>query len=337
LGFTEKFNQREYMPKINKIGVLTSGGDAPGMNACVRAIVRTAIYYDIEVVGIIRGYAGLIDGEMIKMELGSVSNIIQRGGTILKTARSEAFKTPEGRAKAAENLNKWNIDALVTIGGDGTYRGASALNKEYGISVIGAPGTIDNDIFGTDYTIGYDTAINVALDAVDRIRDTAASHERIFFVEVMGRSSGFIALDVGVAGGAEAILIPETITDINRLCNVLMGGRERGKKSSIVIVAEGDEEGNSYTIAQKVQEKTGLDYRVTVLGHIQRGGSPTARDRILSSRLGSAAIESLKNGMTNVMMGEIQGKVVPTELEAIWSNKKEIDMNLYSLVEILSI
>jgi len=229
------------MPKINKIGVLTSGGDAPGMNACVRAVVRTAIYYDIEVVGIMRGYAGLIDGEMIKMELSSVSNIIQHGGTILKTARSEAFKTHEGRAKAAENLEKWGIDALVAIGGDGTYRGASALNQEYGTSVIGAPGTIDNDIFGTDYTIGYDTAVNIALDAVDRIRDTAASHERIFFVEVMGRNSGFIALDVGVAGGAELILIPEIETSIDQLSNVLRGGRERGKKSSIVVVAEGEE------------------------------------------------------------------------------------------------
>jgi len=324
------------MPKINRIGVLTSGGDAPGMNACVRAVVRTAIYYDIEVVGIMRGYAGLIDGEMIKMEISSVSNIIQHGGTILKTARSEAFKTHEGRAKATENLGKWGIDALVAIGGDGTYRGASALNQEYGISVIGAPGTIDNDIFGTDYTIGYDTAVNIALDAVDRIRDTAASHERIFFVEVMGRDSGFIALDVGVAGGAELILIPEIETSIDQLSNVLRGGRERGKKSSIVVVAEG-EEGGTYAIAGKVKEKTGLDYRVTVLGHIQRGGSPTARDRILASKLGSAAVESLKNGMTNVMMGEVNGKVVSTELEAIWSNKKEIDNNLYHLAEILSI
>lgn len=325
------------MSKIKRIGVLTSGGDAPGMNACVRAIVRTAIYYDIEVIGIVRGYAGLIDGEMVKMELNSVSNIIQRGGTILKTARSEAFKTHEGRAKAADNLHKWGIDALVAIGGDGTYRGASDLNKEYGISVIGAPGTIDNDIFGTDYTIGYDTAVNIALDAVDRIRDTAASHDRIFFIEVMGRNSGFIALDVGVAGGAESILIPETETSIDKLCSVLIGGRERGKNSSIIIVAEGDESGNSYTIAEKVKEKTGLDYRVTVLGHIQRGGSPTARDRILASKLGSAAIEFLRDGMTNVMMGEIQGKVVPTELEVIWSNKKSIDPNLYRLVEILSI
>jgi len=325
------------MSKINKIGVLTSGGDAPGMNACIRAVVRTAIYYNIEVIGIMRGYAGLIDGEMVKMELSSVSNIIQRGGTILKTARSEAFRTTDGREKASKNLEKWGIDALVAIGGDGTYRGGSDLNKEYGISVIGAPGTIDNDIFGTDYTIGYDTAINIALDAVDRIRDTASSHERIFFIEVMGRDSGFIALDVGVAGGAESILIPEIETNIDKLSNILMGGLERGKKSSIVIVAEGDDSGNSYEIAEKVKEKTGLDYRVTVLGHIQRGGSPTAKDRILASRLGSSAVEAIRDGMTNVMMGEIQGKVVPTKLEAIWSNKKSVDHDLCRLAEILSI
>ncbi len=325
------------MAKINRVGVLTSGGDSPGMNACVRAVVRTAIYHGIKVVGIMRGYAGLIDGEIVEMQLGSVSNIIQRGGTILKTARSEEFKTHEGRAKASENIQKFGIDALITIGGDGTYRGASDFNSDYGISVIGAPGTIDNDIYGTDFTIGYDTAINTALDAVDRIRDTAASHNRVFFIEVMGRNSGFIALDVGLAGGAEAILIPETLTDIDELCETLTSGRKRGKHSSIVIVAEGDESGNSYEIAQKVKEKTDLDYRVTVLGHIQRGGSPTARDRILASRIGSAAVESLMDGMSNVMMGEIKGDIVPTKLEMIWSSKKQIDPNLCSLAKILSI
>ena len=325
------------MPKINRIGVLTSGGDSPGMNACIRAVVRTALYHGIHVVGIIRGYAGLIDGEMKEMGISSVSNIIQHGGTIIKTARSEEFRKPEGRSQAYANIQKWGVDALITIGGDGTYRGASDLSREYNIPVVGAPGTIDNDIYGTDFTIGYDTAINTALDAVDRIRDTAASHDRIFFVEVMGRNSGFIALDVGLAGGAEIILIPETSTDVDKLCDVLVKGRKRGKNSSIVIVAEGEEAGNSYVIAQKVKEKTGLDYRVTVLGHIQRGGSPTARDRILASRLGSAAVESIKNGTSGVMMGEVNGKVVPTELAAIWSNKKSVDMNLCHLAEILSI
>jgi 6-phosphofructokinase 1 len=325
------------MPKISRIGVLTSGGDSPGMNACIRAVVRTALYHGIHVVGIIRGYAGLIDGEMKEMGISSVSNIIQHGGTIIKTARSEEFKTPEGRSQAYANIQKWEIDALITIGGDGTYRGASDLSREYNIPVVGAPGTIDNDIYGTDFTIGYDTAVNTALDAVDRIRDTAASHDRIFFVEVMGRNSGFIALDVGLAGGAEIILIPETSTDVDEISDVLVKGRKRGKNSSIVIVAEGDEAGNSYKIAEKVKEKTGLDYRVTVLGHIQRGGSPTARDRILASKLGSVAVESIKNGTSGVMMGEINGKVVPTELESIWSNKKSVDMNLCHLAEILSI
>lgn len=323
--------------KLKRIGVLTSGGDAPGMNACIRAVVRTAIYHGLEVIGITRGYAGMIGGEMIEMDLSSVSNIIQRGGTILKTARSEEFMRQEGRAEAAKNLREWNVDALVVIGGDGTYRGASKLSEEWGIPVVGAPGTIDNDIYGTDFTIGYDTAVNVALDAVDRIRDTAASHDRIFFVEVMGRESGFIALDVGVAGGAEAILIPEVETDIDRMCEMLMKGRARGKTSSIVIVAEGDEAGGAYRVAEKVRERTGLDYRVTVLGHIQRGGSPTVRDRVLASRLGSAAVEALLNGNFNIMVGEVNGEVKLTPLEMIWTHRKRVDMSLYRLAEILSI
>lgn len=322
---------------IKKIGVLTSGGDAPGMNACIRAVVRTAIYHGLEVTGIRRGYAGLIEGDMMEMNVSSVSNIIQRGGTILKTARSEEFKTPEGQAKAAANLRKWKVDGLVAIGGDGTYRGANCLSKEYGVAVAGAPGTIDNDICGTDFTIGYDTAINVALDAVDRIRDTAASHERIFFIEVMGRDAGCIALNVGVAGGAEVILIPECPDDMDGMCSVLTGGRKRGKSSSIVIVAEGDEAGGAYAIAKKVKEKTGLDYRVTVLGHIQRGGSPTVRDRVLASKVGAAAVEALIDGASNVMAGEVNGKVELTELERIWTGKKEIDMDLYRLAEMLAI
>jgi 6-phosphofructokinase 1 len=322
---------------VKRIGVLTSGGDAPGMNACIRAVVRTAVYHKIEIVGIMRGYAGLIKGEMMEMDVSSVSNIIQRGGTILKTARSEEFKTPEGRAEAAGNLRKWKIDGLVSIGGDGTYRGAEAISREHGFSVIGAPGTIDNDIYGTDFTIGYDTATNVALDAVDRIRDTAASHERIFFIEVMGRHAGFIALDVGVAGGAEFIMIPEAESDIDEMAEILVKGRERGKSSSIVIVSEGDELGGAYKIAEKVKQKSGLDYRVTILGHIQRGGSPTVRDRVLASKLGATAVELLIDGVSSVMVGEMRGKLEFSPLEKIWTCKPEVDMNLYQLAQMLAI
>jgi len=322
---------------ISRIGVLTSGGDAPGMNACIRAVVRTAIYHGLEVAGIRRGYAGLIEGDIFQMDLSSVSNIIQRGGTILKTARSEEFKTSEGLARAAANLREWGINGLIAIGGDGTYRGANCLSKECDIAVVGAPGTIDNDICGTDFTIGYDTAINVALDAVDRIRDTAASHEMVFFIEVMGRDAGCIALDVGVAGGAEAILIPETPTDIDEMCETLTRGRERGKTSSIIVVAEGDESGGAYAIAEKVKEKTRLDYRVSILGHIQRGGSPTVRDRVLASRLGAASVEALKDGASNVMAGEINGKMEFTQLESIWSGRKEVNMNLCRLARMLAI
>ena len=323
--------------EVKRIGVLTSGGDAPGMNSCIRAVVRTAICHGLEVAGIMRGYDGLIKGDMTEMNVSSVSNIIQAGGTILKTARSEAFRTPDGRARAAANLDSWQIDGLVTIGGDGTYRGASALSRDCGVAVVGVPGTIDNDICGTDFTIGYDTAVNTALDAVDKIRDTAASHERIFFIEVMGRDAGFIALDVGLAGGAEVVLMPEVPTDPGNVCEVLVAGRRRGKSSSIVVVAEGDEAGGAYAMAEKVKERTGLDYRVTILGHIQRGGSPTVRDRVLASKLGAAAVESLKDGVSNVMVGEVHGRTEFTPLETIWTQKKEVDMNLRRLVGMLSI
>jgi len=325
------------MPEIEKIGVLTSGGDAPGMNACIRGVVRTAVYYDIAVVGIMRGYAGLIEGELIDMSVSSVSNIIQRGGTILKTARSEEFKTEEGRAKAAENLDKWDVDGLITIGGNGTYRGASDLKNEYGIPVMGVPGTIDNDICGTDFTIGYDTATNIALEAVDRIRDTAASHERVFFIEVMGRDSGFIALDVGLAGGAEVIIIPEEKNDLDEMCEFLVKGRARGKESSIVIVSEGAQMGGAYKVAEKVKEKTGLEYRVTILGHIQRGGCPTVRDRVLASRLGASAVDALKDGIHNVMVGELNGEIEFTPIENIWIQEKNIEHSLWELAKILAI
>ncbi|MBD3183651.1 6-phosphofructokinase [Candidatus Poribacteria bacterium] len=322
---------------MKKIGLFTSGGDSPGMNACIRAVVRSAIYHNVSVVGIMRGYVGLISGEMMSMDIGSVSNIIQQGGTILKTARSKEFRTKEGREAAAQNIKKWGIDGLVAIGGDGTFRGASDFNEEHGIPIIGVPGTIDNDIRGTDFTIGYDTAINTALDSIDRIRDTAASHDRIFFIEVMGRHTGFIALDVGVAGGAEYILIPEVMTDIDKVSQLLLHGIQRGKNSSIVIVAEGDEEGGAYKIAEMVKEKTGIDYRVTILGHIQRGGSPTVRDRVLASKLGAGAVELLIEGVSGVMVGEINNKMEPTPLENIWDGKKEIDKNLIRLAEMLSI
>jgi len=325
------------MAMIKRIAVLTSGGDGPGMNACIRAVVRTAIYHELEVVGIRRGYAGMMEGDMTEMDVKSVSNIIQRGGTILKTARADEFKTPAGRAKAIANLKKWAIDGMVAIGGDGTYRGASELSSECDVAVVGVPATIDNDICGTDFTIGYDTAINIALDAVDRIRDTAASHQRIFFIEVMGRDAGFIALDVAVAGGAEYVLVPEVPTDIDEMCDVLKKGIERGKGSSIVIVAEGDDAGGAYTIAEKIKAKTGLNYRITILGHIQRGGSPTVKDRILASKLGSAAVEALKVGTSDVMVGVVHEKVKFIPLEAIWTQKKEIDMNLHELARILSI
>lgn len=322
--------------KIHKIGVLTSGGDSPGMNAAIRAVVRIGIHHGLEVYGIRRGYAGLMEKEIEKMHLGSVSNIIQRGGTILKTARSEEFKTPEGRKKAAAVLKELGIDALVVIGGDGTFRGATDLNKECGILVIGLPGTIDNDVYGTDFTIGYDTAINTALSAIDKIRDTATAHSRIFFVEVMGRDVGFIALEVGVAGGAEEILIPETPTDLDGICTRVQEGRARGKSSMIIVVAEGDEAGGAFDIAEKIKGKIGGDYRVCVLGHVQRGGSPTARDRVLASKLGAAAVEGLLAGKTNVMAGEINGKVVFTPVNETWEKKKKIDMELDRIAKILA-
>jgi len=322
---------------MKRVGVLTSGGDAPGMNACLRAVVRTGIYNKLEVIGIQRGYAGLLEGDMTEMNLSSVSNIIQRGGTIIKTARSEEFKTYEGREKAVEILDKAGIDGLIVIGGDGTFRGAYELHQIWDKQIIGVPGTIDNDVYGTDWTIGYDTAVNTALDAIDKIRDTAASHERLFFVEVMGRYAGFIALEVGIAGGAEEILIPETRTDLNRIAEELAIGRARGKTSSIIVVAEGDEAGGAFNIARKVKEISGIDYRVVVLGHIQRGGSPTAKDRVLASKLGAAAIEAILQGETNKMVGEIGGKIVLTPSGDTWGKKKEIDWDLYKLGAILAI
>lgn len=324
--------------KINKIAVLTSGGDAPGMNACIRAVVRTGIFYNLEVIGVARGYEGLIEGDFKKMKSSSVANIIQRGGTILKSARSELFKTPEGMEKAYQNLKLNGIEALVVIGGDGTFRGAHELHKKYDFPVIGAPGTIDNDLYGTDNTIGYDTALNTVVEAVDKIRDTASSHSRLFFIEVMGRDAGFIALRSGLACGAEAILIPESKTYIDQLIEKLESGRRKNKSSGIVIVAEGEKEGGAYEVAQKVKEKFGYyDTRVTVLGHIQRGGSPTCADRVLASKIGAGCVEGLLDGHTDVMTGVINRQVKYIPFEKATKHHQDIDHNLVRIAKMLSI
>jgi len=321
---------------VKKIGVLTSGGDAPGMNACIRAIVRCGVRQKLEVIGVRRGYAGLLEGEFVKLGPRSVANIIHRGGTFLETARCEEMKTAGGVKKAVQALYQEGIDGLITIGGDGTFRGATALAEAGEIKVIGIPGTIDNDVYGTDYAIGFDTAINTALDAIDKIRDTAGSLQRPFFIEVMGKDRGFIALDVGVAGGAEDILIPEIETKIEELCLDISRNFKRGKKSSIVIVAEGDDAGGVFRVAQQVWERLRLDYRICVLGHIQRGGSPTARDRILASKLGAAAVDALVNGKSGYMVGELKGEIVLTPLNETWEKRKELDNNLLQLVKVLA-
>lgn len=322
---------------MKKIGVFTSGGDAPGMNACVRAVVRTALYHKLEVIGIRRGYQGMIEGDFIAMEARSVSNIIQRGGTILKSSRSQEFRTPEGRKRAYHRLMEAGVEGLVAIGGDGTFAGARAFSQEYKIPVIGCPGTIDNDLYGTDYTIGYDTALNTVMDAIDKIRDTADSHSRLFFIEVMGRDAGFIALNTGIAGGAEAVLIPETETSIEQVIDKLSHGWARQKSSSIIVVAEGDDAGGAYEVAHKVKEKFDqYDTRIVVLGHVQRGGAPSCADRVLASRLGAAAVDSLLDGLSNVMVGVINGKVVQTSFAKACKYNQELNPNLLQLVEILS-
>ena len=323
---------------MKKIAVMTSGGDSPGMNACIRAVVRTGIYNGMEVYGIRRGYEGMIDGDFYKMESHDVSNIIQRGGTILKTARSQRFMTAEGRKTAFDNLKLHGIEGFVAIGGDGTFRGATVFEKEYGITCVGVAGTIDNDLFGTDYTLGFDTAINTAIDCIDKIRDTAISHNRLFFVEVMGRDAGFIALSCGIAGGAEAIVIPETETNIDNLISILQNGWQHQKSSAIVIVAEGDERGGAFEIAKLVKEKFNYyDTRVSVLGHIQRGGNPTVRDRILGSRLGMAAVEALADGKKNVMAGLINDELAFTPLANATKHHMDINKQMLKLVEILAL
>ncbi|MXV49828.1 6-phosphofructokinase [Pedobacter sp. HMF7647] len=322
---------------IKNIGVLTSGGDSPGMNAAIRAVVRTALYYNLEITGIMRGYEGMITGDMFKMDRKSVANIIQRGGTILKTARSDDFRTKEGRERAYEQLKKFNVDALVVIGGDGTFTGASVFLDEFDVPILGLPGTIDNDLAGTDYTIGYDTAINTVVNAVDKIRDTAESHDRLFFVEVMGRDSGLIALRSGIGVGAEAILIPESKTDAGHLFKRLEEGR-KDKASKIVIVAEGDDSGDVFEIAERVKEKfPNYDTRVSILGHIQRGGSPTCGDRVLASRLGVAAVESLMAGQKGEMVGLVNGQIAFTPFKHAIKHISEVNQGLLKIVEILSL
>ncbi|AVX19878.1 MULTISPECIES: 6-phosphofructokinase [Carboxydocella] len=320
---------------MKRIGVLTSGGDAPGMNSAVRAVVRTAIYHGLEVVGIERGYAGLINGEMRLMNLSSVGDIVHRGGTVLRTARSEAFRTPQGRAQAADNLRKMEVDALVVIGGDGSFRGATLLANEHGIKVIGIPGTIDNDIPCTDYTIGFDTCVNTVLDAINKIRDTATSHERTFIIEVMGRRAGYIALQAGLAGGAESILIPEVPFSLEDVVQKLLRGHARGKLHSIILVAEGA--GSALDIGKYIEEKTGFDTRVTILGHIQRGGAPSAFDRVLAARMGAKAVELLLAGESKKMVGIVSEQIKDFDIEWALQQKKEIDLEVYKLANILSI
>jgi 6-phosphofructokinase 1 len=328
------------MRKISKIAVLTSGGDAPGMNPCIRSVVRTAIYNGLSVVGIKRGYQGLIDNDMYDMEPRSVSNILNLGGTILKTARCLPFRTDEGMEIAYQNLKKHDIDGLVVIGGDGTFTGALRFSKKYpDVSVIGVPGTIDNDLYGSTYTLGFDTATNTVIEAIDKIRDTADAHDRLFFIEVMGRDSGAIALRAGISCGAEAILLPEKATAIENLIENLKAGQYNKKSSSIVIVAEGDKNGGAYDIAQKVQKEVKFyDVKVTILGHLQRGGSPSAFDRILGSRLGFAAVNALINGKSQMMVGLEANSIILTGLEeALNQHEFKLEEDLMQMADILSI
>jgi 6-phosphofructokinase 1 len=324
--------------KISKIGVFTSGGDAPGMNAAIRAVVRAAIYYKREVYGITQGYEGMIAGDIVKLGARSVGNIIQRGGTILKSARSVEFRTKEGRKKAYDNLKKNGIDSLVAIGGDGTFTGLHVFFEEYGVPSICIPGTIDNDLAGTDYTIGYDTATNTAVEAIDKIRDTAISHNRLFFIEVMGRNSGYIAINSGIAGGAVACIIPEDNMSIEELFAKLDEGGKTNKKSSLVVVAEGSKIGNAMELSRKFAERNNyFDIKVTILGHLQRGGNPTYFDRVLASKMGVAAVEGLIKGQNDVMVGIRNNEIVYNSFDTIMSHHHEIDNESLRIAKILSI
>lgn len=326
------------MNKIKSIGILTSGGDAPGMNAAIRAVTRAAIFADLKVYGIYRGYKGLITDEIEEFSTQNVSNIIQRGGTILKTARCMEFQTPEGRQCAYDVMKRREIDALVVIGGDGSLTGARIFANEFSIPIVGLPGTIDNDLYGTDSTIGYDTALNTIMDCVDKIRDTATSHERLFFIEVMGRDAGFLALNGAIASGAEAAIIPEISTQVDQLDELIQSGFRKSKNSSIVLVAESPITGGAMGLAQRVKEEyPGYDVRVTILGHLQRGGSPTAYDRILASRMGAAAVDALLDDQRNVMIGIKNDEIVYVPFSKAIKNDKPINQELLSTLRRLSI
>jgi 6-phosphofructokinase 1 len=322
--------------KVTKIGVLCSGGDSPGMNACIRAVVRTGIYHGLEVFGVMRGYAGMIDDDIFKMESRSVANIIQRGGTVLKTARCAEFREPEGRKKAYENLKKRGIDGLVILGGDGSFRGAQTFSNEFDIPCIGLPGTIDKDIAGTDFTIGFDTAVNTAVEAIDKIRDTADAHDRLFIIEVMGRDAGYIALHSGIATGAENILIPEKKTDTESIIQALEEKEKRKKLVNLIVVAEGDQFGG-VQLANIIKERLPhLETRIAILGHIQRGGSPTCFDRVIASRMGYAAVECLIEGRFDVFVGIVNNKMNYTPLNEAVKKKQRISDEWMKIVKILA-
>jgi 6-phosphofructokinase 1 len=321
---------------MKRIGILTSGGDAPGMNACIRAAVRTALAYGLEIIGIRRGYAGLIEGDSMPLDRSNIHNIIHLGGTILETSRSREFTTEEGRARAAEAIAEADLDGLILIGGEGTFHGASLLADEWGTMLVGVPGTIDNDVYGTEPSIGFDTAANCALDAIDRIRDTAHSTEYLFYVEVMGHHTGFLALESGIAGGAEELVIPEEPITIAELSARIEKGYATGKKSAIVVVAEGKEPGRSFQIASNVREFLDYEYRVVVLGHLQRGGPPSVRDRVLGSKLGVEAVTALREDRSGCMVGEVKGEIVSTPLEDTWKKAKALDPELKRIFTLLS-
>src|SRR6187431_461217 len=323
--------------RVTKIGVLTSGGDAPGMNASIRAVVRTGIYHGMDVFGIMRGYTGMVENDIFKMESRSVANIIQRGGTILKTSRCKDFFTPEGRKKAYENLNEWGINGLVIIGGDGSFRGAQTFSNEYDIPCVGLPGTIDKDIAGTDFTIGFDTAVNTAVEAIDKIRDTADAHDRLFIIEVMGRDAGYIALHSGISTGAENILIPERKTEIEVIISQLAEKERRHKLVNLIVVAEGDEFGGADEVGRIIKERLPIqEVRVCILGHIQRGGSPSCFDRLIASRMGYTAVESLMEGKFNVFVGMVNNRMHYTPLNEAVKKKQRISEEWMKIVKILA-
>ena len=323
--------------KVTKIGILTSGGDAPGMNAAIRAVVRTGIYHGLEVFGIMRGYTGMVENDIFKMESRSVANIIQRGGTILKTSRCKEFFTPEGRQKAYENLKLHGINGLVVVGGDGSFRGAQTFSNEFDIPCVGLPGTIDKDIAGTDFTIGFDTAVNTAVEAIDKIRDTADAHDRLFIIEVMGRDAGYIALHSGIATGAENILIPERKTDIEEIIKQLAEKERRHKLVNLIVVAEGDEFGGADYVAKVITERLPIqEVRVCILGHIQRGGSPSCFDRLIASRMGYSAVECLMEGRHNVFVGMVNNRMHYTPLNEAVKKKQRISEEWLKIVKILA-